>query len=162
LGDKAQLDREQQAQARVADELRQPAQRWYSAVTKAMQALFEGRVLAAQELTALAFRLGQRAQSWNAGQSFWLQTWALRRELGQPEELEEKIRRLIDENPTVVYWRCVLGLLQGELGRDRDARRTFEDLSRDDFGGLPRDEDWLFAMTVVSDLCALLADAGHA
>jgi hypothetical protein len=69
---------------------------------------------------------------------------------------------LIDENPTVVYWRCVLALLQCELGREDDARSTFERLAAGGFGELPRDEDWLFGMTLIAELCAHLGDSRRA
>jgi len=162
LGDAKSLEAEVQAQTVAAEELRQPAQLWYSVVTHGMQALFKGRFDAAEGLIAQALKLGTPAQSWNADQSFWLQTFALRRDLGDFKDLEANVYRLIDENPTVVYWRCVLALLQCELGREADARSTFEGLVAGDFSELPRDEDWLFGMTLIAEVCAHLGDARRA
>jgi hypothetical protein len=162
LGDARSVESEAQAQTLAADELGQPAQLWYAAVTRALHALFKGRFEGAAGLIAQARQLGARAQSWNAGQSFWLQTFALRRELGGFEDVEATVYRLIDENPTVVYWRCVLALLLCELGRETDARTTFEGLAAGGFGELPRDEDWLLGMTLLAEVCAQLGDTRRA
>jgi hypothetical protein len=163
LGDAQGLKAETQAQTLVALELRQPAQLWYTAVTEAMQALFKGRFKGAEGLIARARDLGARAQSWNAEQSFWLQTFALRRDLGDlQQELEADLQRLIDDNPTVVYWRCALALLRCELGRDADARSSFQDLAAGHFRELPRDEDWLMGMTLLAEVCAHLGDVRSA
>ena len=59
----------------------------------------------AEGLIAQALKLGTPAQSWNVDQSFWLQTFALRRDVGGLEALQANVFRLIDQNPTVVYWR---------------------------------------------------------
>ena len=161
-GDARGLEVEVAAQTSVAEELRQPAQLWYATTTRAMHALFVGRFDAAEALISRALELGTPAQSWNANQSFWLQSFALRRERGELSGLEPQIRRLIDDNPAVAYWRCVLALVCCEGGRTDEARAVFDDLVRTGFEDLPRDEDWLVAMTLLAEVCAHLGDQRQA
>ncbi|MEA2457747.1 MAG: eukaryotic-like serine/threonine-protein kinase, partial [Thermoleophilaceae bacterium] len=66
LADRAGVDLELEALTRVADQLRQPAQRWYTGTGRTMLALMEGRFDSAERMIADTLELGQRAQSWNA------------------------------------------------------------------------------------------------
>jgi tetratricopeptide (TPR) repeat protein len=107
--------------------------------------------------------LGRRAQGWDAGVTFTLQTFVLYREQGRLEEIEATIRRAVDEYPTRPMFRCILASLYSELGRKLEAQRTFEDLSADDFARLPvNSNDWLFGMTFLSEVAAFLADMRRA
>ena len=161
-GDAVGLEVEVAAQTSVAEELRQPAQLWYSATTRAMQALFVGRFETSEALIARALELGTPAQGWNARQSFWLQTFALRRERGDLAGIEAHVRQLIDEHPEVAYWRSVLAVVCCEVGRTDEARAVLDGLARNGFEELPRDEDWLVAMTLLAEVCAHVGDQRRA
>ena len=159
LGDIATVDAELEVVTRLAEELRQPAQRWIATHTHAMRALLDGRFEAAEELIHEALEVGRGAQSWDAAVGFTLQTFVLHREQGRLQEIEGTIRRAVDEYPTRPMFRCVLANLYAELGRKLEAQRTFEDLSVDDFAGLPlNSNDWLFGMTFLPEVAAFLAD----
>jgi tetratricopeptide (TPR) repeat protein len=163
LGDIATVDAELEVVTRLAEELRQPAQRWIATHTHAMRALFDGRFEDAEELIHEALEVGRGAQGWDAGVTFALQTFVLYREQGRLQEIEATIRRAVDEYSTRPMFRCVLANLYMELGRKLEAQRMFEDLSIDDFAGLPMNSnDWLFGMTFLPEVAAFLADVRRA
>jgi tetratricopeptide (TPR) repeat protein len=49
-----------------------------------------------------------------------------------------------------------------ELGREDAAREEFESLARAGFDALPRDAQWLIAMTLLAEVCGRLGDAARA
>ena len=148
--------------AGMADDLKQPAQLWYVAVTRALLALFEGRLGEAEELIGRALALGQRAQSWEALVYYRIQMFGLRSAQGRLEEMEEILRRSVEEYPGYPVLRCVLASVLCELERDAECDLIFEGLAADDFAELPRDEEWLFGMTLLASACAFLGDVPRA
>ena len=150
------------AAARSAEELKQPAQLWYVAVTEALLALLEGDFVEAEALIARAHGLGKRAQSWEAEAYHRLQLYALRGAQGRLGEVEGVIARSLDEYPRYPVFRCVLASLYCELGRRDEGALVFEDLAADEFAALPRDEEWLFGMTLLASVCEALGDERRA
>jgi hypothetical protein len=57
---------------------------------------------------------------------------------------------------------CALATLHCELGSEAEARNLYTALSADDFGSLPLDNDWLFEMTLLTEVCEFLDDADSA
>ena len=162
LGDIAAVDREIHASSLLVDELRQPAQRWLVLTSRVMRALFDGRFDEAERLIPEAMRNGDRAQRWDAILSFGIQSYMLRREQGRLDEMEPIITRSLAEYPTRPVLRCVLAHLYRELRRAGDARRVFDQLAADGFGGLKRDNDWLFEMSLLAEVADHLGDADRA
>src|SRR6185437_15248165 len=109
-----------------------------------------------------ALGLGQRAQSWEALAYYRMQMYALRSAQGRLEELEATIARSLEEYPGYPIFRCVLAALYGELGRELECASAFETLAADDFAALPRDEEWLYGMTLLAPVCASLGDERRA
>jgi tetratricopeptide (TPR) repeat protein len=87
---------------------------------------------------------------------------AIRREQGRMGELEPAARRLVADNPGRPAWRAALANLLCEEGRLSEAEEEFERLAAHDFQDVPRDLDWMIAMTLLSDVCADLSDARRA
>ena len=162
LGDLAAVQAEAGIAGRIADELRQPAQLWMVASGRALCTLLEGRFEQAGGLIEEAFRLGERAMPWNAGVTRDLQLFALRREQGRLDELEETVSRAVRAYPTYPVWRCVLADLHAQLSREDEARAEFERFAAGDFTGLPFNEEWLLGMTLLADVCAALGDVPRA
>jgi DNA-binding SARP family transcriptional activator len=158
LCDRAAVEVEMEALSALADELRQPAQRWHVGTGRTMLALMEGRFEQAEELISETLALGQRAQSWNAVVTQRLTLFVLRRAQGRLAELEDSIRRSVHEYPALLRFRCALAHLYGELGRERDARATFDSLLSRDLAREHLDAEWLFSMTLLADPCAFLGD----
>ena len=162
LGDLPSVKTELEIIARLAEELRQPAQLWLVVVTRATLAIFEGRFAEAEQLIVQALALGRRAQASDAVLSHRIQLFALHRERGGLESLEEMIARSIDEFPARPLFRCLLASLQAELGRESEARAGLEDLAADDFAALPLRNEWLFSMGFLAEVAGSLGDARRA
>ena len=97
-----------------------------------------------------------------ASQYYAIQLLAIRREQGRMGELEPAARRLVADNPERPAWRAALANLLCEEGRLEEAREEFERLAAHDFEDVPKDLDWMIAMTLLSDVCADLGDAERA
>jgi tetratricopeptide (TPR) repeat protein len=141
----------------LADELRQPAQRWWVGTAQTMLAIMEGRFEQAEQLIAQTLAMGERALSWNAQVSYRLQLFALRRAQGRLADLEEMVARSVHEYPTLLRFRCALGHLYAELGRERDARAVLDDLLARDLAREHVDAEWLFSMSLLPDPVARLS-----
>jgi tetratricopeptide (TPR) repeat protein len=148
--------------ARLAEELRQPSQQWHAAVDRATLALFEGRFEVAETLIPEVFRLGKRAVAMDAEVTHRLQTFALSRERGRLREIEETIRRSVEDYPWYPMFRCVLAGLYAEIGKKKEAEVVFHDLAEGSFAALPRDNEWLFGMSFLPEVAATLEDAERA
>ena len=162
IGEIEDARRELTAMARLATELRQPSQQWFVAAYRALLALLEGRFVEAEQLVAHAFALGAEVQEWSAGVSYRLQLYALRREQGRLEELQDLVMRSVRDYPTYPIWRCVETNMAAELGRTDDARESFDALAADDFAAIPFDEEWLVANSLLAETAWALADQQRA
>ena len=162
LADRGGVDIELDALGALADELRQPAQRWHVGTGRTMLALMEGRFEEAEQLISETLALGQRAQSWNAVVTERLALFVLRRAQGRLGELEDTIRRSVHEYPALLRFSCALAHLYSELGRDQDARAVFDTLMSRDLGREHRDAEWFFSISVLPDACAFLGNADAA
>ena len=147
---------------RLADELKQPSQQWYDAVMRSTWALFQGEFSEAERIAEEALRIGERAQSWDAGFSYRIALFFVRHAQGRLEEVEDLARRSVDEYSGYRSLRCLVALLDCELGREEEARRTFDELATADFAKLPRDSEWLFCLAVLSEVACHLGDRGRA
>jgi tetratricopeptide (TPR) repeat protein len=162
LGDLAGVSAELEAQAQLAEELRQPAHHWYVAVVRATLATFQGRFVESEQLIPQAVALGQRAHGAMSSVYHTLQLYALRREQGRLPELEPTVQRVAYDFPTYPVLRCVLAHLYAERGREREAREIFERLALDEFTGLSLDDEWVFSLTLLGDVAERLGDAARA
>lgn len=151
-----------EANARLAEQLRQPAQRWYVRATMAILHLFEGRFSDAEALINEAFEAGRQAESMHAVGVVRLQQYALRREQARLAELEEVLRGSVEEYAFWPWMRCALLHLYVELGRRADARSLLESIAAQDFADLPWDNDWLMGMSLLSEAVAHLRDTDRA
>jgi DNA-binding SARP family transcriptional activator len=162
LGDVAAAHTDLKAMSNLAEQLRQPAQRWLVAVLRALLALLEGRFDEAEHLIAETRSLGERAQNWNATVTYGLQLYVLRREQERLEEVERLVRRAATDFPTYPIWRCVLTNMLAELGATDAARSELESLSVDGFSGIPFDEEWDVSLSFLSETVARLVDQDRA
>ncbi len=162
-GAMGQAREELAALARIAEELRQPAQQWISWAIRCQLALFEGKYEAAEVLIPLGLEADQPATPIRdnvAGARCHL--FMLRREQGRVGEVEDDIRASLVEFPWYPLNRAALACLLLDLRRSDEARTVFEDLARNDFEALYRDNEWLLGMSLASEACSLLGDAASA
>ena len=146
----------------LAQELKQPSHQWYVAVMRSVWALFRGEFEEAERLVDDAQRIGSRAQTWDAGCSYRLALFALRREQGRLDEIEGIIKASVVEYPGYRVFRCLVVLLECELGREAVAQHDLEELAAEDFAALPRDGEWLFCLCTLAEVAARLHDRDRA
>jgi tetratricopeptide (TPR) repeat protein len=129
---------------------------------RSVWALFRGEFDEAEMLVEDAQRIGSRAQTWDAGCSYRLALFALRREQGRLHEIEDIIRASVLEYPGYRVFRCLVVLLECELGREPVAQHLFAELAAEDFAALPRDGEWLFCLCTLAEVAARLHDRERA
>jgi DNA-binding SARP family transcriptional activator len=144
------------AASRIAEELRQPAQRWQYCASRALLALGTGELARGEELVFEAFRLGERAQPTAALPVYVLQRYTLCDFRGRLSDVEADIRDLATKYPARRVFRCALALLDARLGRPREATRELEELAESDVSALPFDQEWLYGMSLLGETSALL------
>ena len=158
LGDRRAAEDELALTGRLAEELRQPAQRWMGMVHRALLALLDGRLSEAEELVSEARRIGERTRGWNVAVTYGLQLFMLRREQGRLNEIAGLIRDSADRYPTYVIWQCVRVAGAVELGDEAVGRAELEALAEDEFGCVPFDEEWLVGLSLLSEAAFALDD----
>ena len=162
LGDLPGAKADLAAMRRIAEQLGQPSQQWFVAVYEALVALLEGRLAEAEALMTGARSLGKRAQSWSAEVSYGLQLYLLRREQDRLAEVEELVRRAVEEHPTYPIWRCVLTQMLAELGHSDEARQALGGLAADGFAQVPFDESRLVSLGLLAEAANSLDDQERA
>jgi DNA-binding SARP family transcriptional activator/tetratricopeptide (TPR) repeat protein len=161
-GDRDAVDAQMEAFGAGADRLRQSLFEWTVIVWGAMRALLAGSLDRADQLASEALAAGAPAEAVTAAQYYAIQVLAIRRDQGRVGELEQATRQLVADNPSRPAWRAALVNLLSEEGRLDEAREEFERLAAHDFEDVPKDLDWMIAMTLLSDVCADLGDAERA
>ena len=162
IGDVPAMKLELERNARAAEALHQPAQRWLVAVTIALLALFEGRFDQAESLMEDAYDHGRRAESVHALGALRLQEYALRREQGRAAEMEKPLAELTGDYWFWPWTRTALAHLHAELGHAEEARHEFDASATARFDDWPLDNDWLLGLTLFADVCTFLGDVHHA
>jgi DNA-binding SARP family transcriptional activator len=162
LADRAGIDFEVETVTKLAEDMRQAAQRWAVGTSHTMLALMEGRFDDAERLIAETRAIGERAETWNAGVSERLELFVLRRAQGRLAEVEDAVRRGVHEYPSLLRFRCALACLYGELADEPNARAVLDDLLARDLAREHVDAEWLFSINLLPDVCRFLADPAAA
>jgi DNA-binding SARP family transcriptional activator len=148
--------------AALADELRQPSQRWFPAAANAMLALYEGRLDEAERLIPAALELGGRAEANLAAAAHAIQLSLLGRERGTAAAALEPLAAVADASPARPFFLCALASLHVDTGRLAEARHVFEELAPRDFEIVPRDNEWPLAAAFLVETCSALGDTTRA
>jgi DNA-binding SARP family transcriptional activator len=162
LGDVAGADIQIAAASRLAAALHRPLYEWWTSLFRCARAQIDGRFAEAERLAQETLAIGQRGQAENAVHVYAQSMFNIRREQGRLAEVEESVHGFIAMYPAVPAWRCTRALMYLELGREDAAREEFESLARAGFDALPRDAQWLIAMTLLAEVCGRLGDAARA
>jgi hypothetical protein len=161
-GDRDAVDAQIEAFTAGAEQLRQPLYSWHAIVWRAMRALLAGHLDQAEETAGAALAAGARAEAVTAPQYYAIQLLAIRREQERISELEQAAREMVRTNPGRPAWRAALTTLMLESGHMAEAQAEFELLAQAGFEQIPRDGDWMIAITLLSDVCVGLGDAPRA
>jgi DNA-binding SARP family transcriptional activator len=156
-GVRAELD----AAARLAAETRRPSTHWHVEVHRGELALLEGRFADAERHIAEMVRLGEQAEIANVVSYASAQTFALRWCVGGLGETAGDEPRA-EELPSSAVSRCLLAVLDLELGHEEEARGALAALAADDFAAVPRDEDWMLALALLVEVAAGVGDVESA
>jgi DNA-binding winged helix-turn-helix (wHTH) protein len=169
LGEIAAADRELDALAALAEELRQPIERWFVAWFRAGRALADGRFDEAERLIAQGRALGRRAQHPVAEASFGGQMLWLRGERGyrrERERFDDFMESFAFIRRTLPSARRILqaGVASVYVGfeREREARAELDALAAERFADFPRDEHWITTLCILSDVAAFVGDRERA
>ena len=124
--------------------------------------LASGRFDEAEKRIYEALALGERSIGVFSVPAFRLHLYALRTSQGRAAEVESTLRATVAEFPARPFIRCALVLLHAELGGTDQARRELNELARSQFAAIPFDIEWLYAMSLLAEACALLGDSDAA
>src|SRR5262249_34730874 len=122
----------------------------------ALRAISQGRFDDGEALSARAFLLA--AETAEAVVSHRIQLFLVRREQGRLADVEGDLARAAAEYPGRWALRCVGAHLPALLGRRGEAAPALDALANDGFAMLPRDNEWLFALGLLPEVCEFLGD----
>jgi eukaryotic-like serine/threonine-protein kinase len=162
LGDVEAADRHRTAYARLADELRMPEHSWHAIAQRATFAMIEGDLERAEELAGESRRAGDRAEQPIAQQYFGIQMTQIRSLQGRAEELLPAVRDLAQRFPGIPAWRGGVISLAARSGDDDLARLELDRFAGQDFAAVPRDINWIPAMSLLGEAVGLIKDTDRA
>jgi DNA-binding SARP family transcriptional activator len=159
LGDVEAVDCELEALQQLAQRRAEPYFTWLVAQVRVGRAFLEGRLQDCEALAQDAMTRRFEGHDETAGRIFGTQMFFIRHEQGQLDELLQASRNLTEQYPQIPAARCALAVNYVELGLTAQAQRELEELARDDFCHLPRDDSWLSNLAGLSVVASTLGDA---
>src|SRR5205809_548459 len=159
-GDVVAADREIEAWAQIAGELRQPRYLTDLAMWRATRAIMDGRFAEGEEHARRALELGEREPEVEPAMRHAVQMAVLQFHRGQ---LEHAIDAAGPRSyaPAAMLLRCHRIFSWSETGRTAEARRDLRALAKDGFE-LPRDGGWLVYTSLLAAVAAELNDRASA
>ena len=148
--------------ARLAHDLRQPAQLWLGTAPRTLMALLEGRLGEADELLARERESRALTPARDELSAATFHAFLLRREQGRPDEVEDDVRAAVADFPWYPLHRAALALLLIDMDRRAEARTQVVDLARDGFAAFNRDNEWLLGACLASEAAAELGERAAA
>jgi DNA-binding SARP family transcriptional activator len=162
LGDVEALEAGGEELARLAAELRQPAFTWWTHLWRATSATLRGRIDEGERHTLKAYEVGRTAFGDSADVELRAQLAWSRLEQGRLSELAggmEALDELFSELPS---WLCMKARILCEIGRDRDADATVDDLMQLGLARLETDSNWLISAALLAEVCVHTQNADFA
>src|SRR5881398_1487933 len=159
-GDVVAADREIEAWAQIAGELRQPLYLTDLAMWRATRAIMDGRFAEGEEQAKRAVELGQREHDAQPIMRYEIQTFVLHFHQGR---LDQHLRRSQPraDVPAPMLVRCFRAFCWSETGRKAEARLELSALAKEGFP-LPHDGAWVVSMGLLSAVAAELNDRASA
>jgi len=149
--------------ARLAEELRQPYQRWMIAMERVYLAFLEGQLDRVEELAQQALALGQQAENQNAAFVFGVQIGHLLWLQGRSGEVAPMLEGFAVLYPLLSSTvRCCLAITYSDEGNETEARRELESIAANGFAGLPHNFCWLTCAAFLADVSSFLGDEQRA
>lgn len=157
VGDLAAVRAEFETAVRAAEESRQPFDEWVVLQLQTMFSLIGGRYREAEELANRSLELGARAYPTQGPlQHHARQMLMIRREQDRLLEngLELVFQDLVDRNPTIPHWKCLLIWMYSEAGRKAEAQSMLAEVAARDFAGIPRDAYFITNIALLAEACS--------
>jgi hypothetical protein len=169
LGDGRAVREELEAYAEASVQARLPAFAWYVPLWRATLALLEGRIAEGVELSRRARDLGRQAADANAD-GFFAEQVLLRmvvqarlRDLDPADAgADVDVAERAHVGPAWRAFRFTFAWWHAEREELDQARDDFEAAIADGLSTLPRDVNWLAALTSATEACVLLEDLTRA
>jgi class 3 adenylate cyclase/tetratricopeptide (TPR) repeat protein len=162
VGDFIEADRCLDEFEHVVDELDHAHLRFFAMFCRGSRVLVSGHIDEAERLAAATLAYGRTSGQPDAPLLFFAQQFDVRSEQGRLDELEERLREIVQEFPLYSLGRARLALLHCELDRPDQAREVLEDAATGHFDDLPRDWTFLAVASLWAGVCAHLGDAPRA
>jgi DNA-binding SARP family transcriptional activator len=169
LGDGPAVREDLDAYAELCARTRIPAFAWYVPLWRATLATLEGRIADGLDLSRRARDLGRHAGDANT-EGFFAEQYLLRMVVqGRIGDLEPTsgggdadIPERAESGPAWRAFRFTFAWWHAARGELDAARRDFEAAVADGLSTVPRDVNWLAALTSATEACVLLEDAARA
>ncbi|MEA2135017.1 MAG: hypothetical protein QOC68_2926 [Solirubrobacteraceae bacterium] len=162
LGDVEGADIQIEAASALAAVVQRPLYLWWTSLFRCTRAQLAGEFETAERLAAETLAIGQRGHAENALHYYAMAMFNIRREQGRLAEVEDAVAQFIAMYPAIPAWSCCQALMHIALGRHDEAREAFESVAAAGFDALPRDANWLIAVTLLAEVCGALGDADRA
>ncbi|MGB0092598.1 MAG: hypothetical protein WBP81_08705, partial [Solirubrobacteraceae bacterium] len=169
IGDGPAVRLELDVYAELSAEVRLPAFAWYVPMWRATLALLEGRIADGVELSRRARDLGRQAGDANADVFFAEQQLTRMLVQGRMRDLdpatggvEGDVAERASSGPAWRAYRFTFAWWHAERGELEEARRDFDAAVADGLSTLPRDVNWLAALSSAVEACVLLEDTQRA
>jgi tetratricopeptide (TPR) repeat protein len=166
LGDGARVQAELDAYAALAAQVRLPGYTWYVPMWRATVALLAGRISEAAELARRARDLGRRAGDANAD-TCWREhrhaRWVAEERYDEwdEQEIARSAEKIMRSRAGRAYAAGLASVL-AQLGRRAEAHQMLDRAAAGGFEAVPRDTNWLSAMALAAEACAVLDDRERA
>jgi tetratricopeptide (TPR) repeat protein len=127
-----------------------------------MRCWLRGEFAESERWAREALRIGERAQDPDAAQCYLVQISGFRGAVKSLQDIELPTKDFAEQMSTIPSWRAGLALLYAGLQQEAQARQEFEQLAARDFADIPRNADWMIAMTNLAQVSAYLEDTNRA
>ncbi len=135
--------------------------RYVATSAGAMQAILSGDFVGAEQLANRALEFATDIHDDVATGIYGMQMFTIRREQGRLAEIAPLVRRFVTENVGAAAWRPGLALIASDLGFDKAARKSFDDLAATGFA-FPRDAKRNLTLCYLAEVCTRLGDTDRA
>jgi tetratricopeptide (TPR) repeat protein len=147
---------------RIATDSRDPRARAFIPLQRARRAMISGRLEDTEQLIHEGIALGWSLQDSTVPILAGAQLFWLRMGQGRLRELEDAVRQFADQLPAMPAWRVALATVYLHTGRPAQARREYDRLADGDFAGIPQDNVWAVAISLLAELSETFRDAERA
>ena len=154
LGDFGWADATLERAQAIAEQTRQPTQRWNAGFVAASLVCMRGELEASERLAEQAFQLGQEAGQPDAAMFYGGTIVQIRMVQGRGAEVIALIEGMVTENPGVPAWEAALGYTYCLVDRRPEAAEILARAAAQHFEHLHYDQNRLIGLALYADTAA--------